>query len=105
MSSILAPIGFTVGALSAGLWLVLGLFWIKRTRGVLRVALIWIAFNTVGTLAFRIFAQIDNYEAGAFPAIDGFRLFFNVSIFFLGLYLAKNSGKINREGDLSPHES
>lgn len=88
---IFANIGFGVGALALGLWAVLGVYWLFKATGVLKIVFTWFAFNVVGTLLFRLASQIENYHQDTYPAIDGFRLFFNMSTLLLGLYLAYHS--------------
>lgn len=94
-------ISFSIGALATGLWAVLGYNWFHRTTGPLRVALIWTASYVVGNLGVRVYIQLENFNSEEYDVwLTPIRLLLNIAILALGLYLAKNSGKIIKEGEL-----
>lgn len=102
LESIFLSLSFSLGALALGVWILLGIYWYRKTTGVLKVSLIWLSLYMSGTLGLRIYMQVYNYNNEAFDALlTPIRMVLNIAVLGLGLYLARYSGKINQEGELS----
>ena len=100
MTQELQFIGFSIGALALGLWAVLGVYWLTNYRGLFRIALVWMALHVIGTTGIRVQQQISHWESETFGWIDWVRLFLNISLVGLGLFLAKYGRKITNEEGL-----
>lgn len=102
LDSALIWVGFSIGALAMGVWIILGYNWWRNTTGVLRVALLWLTLYVVASLGMRLFVQTENFSEEEYePILSPARFILNIAVLGLGLYLAKNSSRINREGEIS----
>lgn len=83
-------ISFSLGALSFGFWLVLGLYWWNKARTEFRWLLLWLSINIIIGQGIRILIQLRHYEVSSLPSEDWARLALNVSYICLGVALLRS---------------
>lgn len=83
-------IGFTLGAVATGLWIMLGVYWWKNRTNATRTALVSMAVLIVVGTGFRVFIQLQSYESEVFGWEEWLRTAINVGWVALGIFMFRH---------------
>lgn len=83
-------IGFALGALAMGLWVMLGIYWWRTRTNSSRIAMVWLSASIVASQSIRLWTQLTHLGDGGFPTEDWIRLGVNLSFAALAYYMFKH---------------